>query len=97
MGLFTRDRAPPARIEPTLGRVERRDLAVDADSGWFGLATMAGVGSYAGNPRYAENLATVVACVNAVSSGLAALPALVYRAEGKGPSGNSRIGWDFSP
>ena len=80
MGLFTRARPAPARVEP---RLERRDVAVDAEPGWFGLAAMAGGSTYT-NPRLAENLATVVACVNAVSAGLASLPARTYRAEGNG-------------
>ena len=79
MGLFSRSSPPVLRVEP---RVERRDVAVDVpDLGWFGLATMPG-GAAAVSPRLAENLATVVACVNAVSSGIAALPARVYRTDG---------------
>jgi HK97 family phage portal protein len=35
-------------------------------------------------PTAAENLSTVLACVNAVATGLATLPACVYRAEGDG-------------
>ena len=82
MGLFTRARPTAPRLEPVLAAPERRD-ALDYGPGWDGLATMAG---YAGStsPRVAENLATVVACVNAIASGLAALPATVYRTEGEG-------------
>jgi HK97 family phage portal protein len=36
------------------------------------------------DPTLAENLATVCACVNAIASGLASLPAYVYRREGDG-------------
>lgn len=79
--LFNRSRPAAARTEP---RLERRDVAVDApEPGWFGLPTLPGVSGTV-NPRLAENLATVVACVNAVASGIAALPARVYRADGDG-------------
>ena len=81
MGLFTRDRPAPARVEP---RMERRDVAVAAEPGWFGLDAISGQGGGYTNPRLAENLATVVACVNAVSAGIASLPARVYRTEGNG-------------
>jgi HK97 family phage portal protein len=36
-------------------------------------------GAYPANPRAAENLSTVQACVGAISSGMASLPAYVYR------------------
>jgi HK97 family phage portal protein len=36
-------------------------------------------GSYPANPRAAENLSTVLACVGAISSAMASLPAYVYR------------------
>ena len=82
MGLFTRDRPAPARVEP---RLERRDVARDApEPGWFGLASMCGGNASYVTPRLAENLATVVAVVNAVSAGIASLPARVYRSEGNG-------------
>ena len=82
MGIFTRARPASARIEPTLAApVERRD-ALDYGPGWGGLATLSGAGGM--SARMAENLATVVACTNAISSGIAALPATVYRAEGMG-------------
>lgn len=81
MGLFTRARPAPARLEPT---IERRDVSPDLEPGWFSLAQMSGGAGYSGNPRFAENLATVVACVNAVASGLAALPACVFRSQDDG-------------
>lgn len=36
------------------------------------------------SPRTAENIATALACTNAVSSSIASLPAYIYRAEGSG-------------
>jgi HK97 family phage portal protein len=36
------------------------------------------------NPRMAENLSTVLACVNAISSAMSSLPAYVYRKMDKG-------------
>jgi HK97 family phage portal protein len=53
-----------------------------------GIFTGAGVslggGGYAASPALAENLSTVVACVNAIGQGLGALPARVYRDVGEG-------------
>jgi HK97 family phage portal protein len=46
----------------------------------FPLATMPG---YSLSPHAAENLATVYACVTAVSSAISALPAITYRKRGK--------------
>jgi HK97 family phage portal protein len=70
------------RSRPAQARVERRDT-LDVDPGWMGLAQLSGMAGGT-SPRFAENLATAVACVNAVSSGLAALPATVYRAQDDG-------------
>src|SRR5215472_8467270 len=44
------------------------------------------------NPRVAENLSTVLACVGAISSAMASLPAYVYRF-----SGNNRTIDDMHP
>lgn len=50
---------------------------------WAALAP--GVGYYAGlSARGAENLSTVLACVNAISTALAYVPALTYRRDGTG-------------
>lgn len=85
MSIFTRARTAPARVEPRMSApVERRDASdYDFGPGFYGLATMSGAGSGM-SARMAENLATVVACVNAVASGIAALPATVYRAQDAG-------------
>jgi HK97 family phage portal protein len=54
------------------------------DPSWGALAGLStGTGTLV-NARMAENLSTVLACVNAISSGLASLPAYVYRWEGGG-------------
>lgn len=67
-----------------LGRsVEQRGASLDFGPGWGGLAAMSAAGGVV-SPRAAENLSTVVACVNAISSGLASLPVRVYRAEDDG-------------
>ena len=62
--------------------VEQRS-AVDYGPGWGGLATISATNGGV-SPQAAENLPTVVACVNAIASGIAALPIRVYRAEGDG-------------
>lgn len=61
------------------GRTETRGEAVDYGAGWAGLANMSNAG-YPASQRLAENLATVTACVNVISTGIASLPAYVYRA-----------------
>ena len=69
MGLLRRiadafDPAPETRARPL------------ATSSWLGALD---TGGRVVNPRTAENLATVLACVSAISSALASLPAFVYR------------------
>ena len=86
MGLFTRARlaTSAARMEPTFrGPVEQRADPVSYGPGWAGLAAMAGTAGTV-SPVMAENLAAVGACVRAISSGLAALPARVYRQQDAG-------------
>ncbi len=59
---------------------EKRDAS---DLSWSALAP--GIGYYAGlSARAAENLSTVLACVNAISTALAYVPALVYRLDSNG-------------
>jgi HK97 family phage portal protein len=54
-----------------------------ADPSWSAIAP--GIGYHAGlSARAAENLSTVLACVNAVSTALAYVPALVYRRDAEG-------------
>jgi phage portal protein BeeE len=50
----------------------------------FGPALSLGGMGGAMNPRMAENLSTIAACVGAISSGIAALPAYVYRKQDGG-------------
>jgi len=64
-----------------LGRGAREQRAGGLSFGQ-GFAVTAGGSPI--TPLMAENLATVVACVNAISTGIATLPATVYRAEGEG-------------
>lgn len=70
-------------IDRALSRIglERRNDA--ADPSWSAIAP--GIG-YPGalSARAAENLSTVLACVTAVSSALAYVPALIYRREANG-------------
>lgn len=84
MGIFTRDRTPAVRIEPRLAPMERRDIEAPAsEPGFFGLAPMSGTSAFV-SVAMAENLSTVCACINALASGLAALPARVYQTQGNG-------------
>jgi HK97 family phage portal protein len=64
-----------------LGRTETRDASANFAAA-FGIHPTAS-GAYV-NPRLAENLSTVLACVGAISSTLATLPAYVYRREAAG-------------
>lgn len=64
------------------GRAETRSATSDSYAEAFGISpTFSGV--YVSH-RMAENLATVSACVGAISSTMASLPAYVYRAREKG-------------
>jgi HK97 family phage portal protein len=63
-------------------RNAREDRASQSFYGAGGYSVSATGGAI--TPIAAENLATVLACVNAVATGLATLPACVYRAEGDG-------------
>jgi HK97 family phage portal protein len=63
-------------------RRRRRERRAE-DVSWQALAALAptGVGV---NARMAENLSTVLACVSAISTAIASLPAWVYRRDGEG-------------
>lgn len=69
------------RILRPLG-LERRASPASAPS-WAAMAAMLGTGP-AVNERIAENLATVAACVGAISGALASAPLYVYRREATG-------------
>src|SRR3546814_14576911 len=67
------------RIAARLGYEKR----AGDDPSWSALAP--GIGYLAGvSARAAENLSTVLACVNAISTALAYVPALVYRRDRDG-------------
>src|SRR3546814_13626860 len=67
------------RIAARLGYEKR----AGDDPSWSALAP--GIGYLAGvSARAAENLSTVLACVNAISPALAYVPALVYRRDRDG-------------
>src|SRR3546814_16562188 len=67
------------RIAARLGYEKR----AGDDPSWSALAP--GIGYLAGvSARAAENLSTVLACVNAISTALAYVPALVYRRDSDG-------------
>jgi HK97 family phage portal protein len=51
---------------------------------WDALRGAIDTGGALVSPRIAENLSTVLACVGAISSAMASLPAFVYRLEGEG-------------
>lgn len=80
MGLFGRRAVPRQRIEPTLPAPEARTAAAGAG---VTLATVLGsprtLSGQRVSTRMAENLSAVMACVNAISSVMSSLPALVYR------------------
>lgn len=59
---------------------------VEARSSEPSWGILGGLGAYGPtvNPRTAENLSTVLACVQAISSGIASLPAYVYRVNANG-------------
>jgi HK97 family phage portal protein len=69
----------PGILARLLGRTETRDAASMSASyaSAFGIHPTAS-GAYV-NPRLAENLATVTACIGAVASAMASLPPYVYR------------------
>lgn len=64
----------------------RREKRAAGPGFGFGFGNPLGYGTSLGpiTPALAENLSTVVACVNAIADGLGTLPATVYRAEGEG-------------
>lgn len=64
------------------GKTEARSVTSDSYAQAFGINPTAS-GTYV-SPRLAENLATVAACVSAISSAMASLPAYVYRAAERG-------------
>lgn len=49
------------------------------DPSWAALSGLSTATGVLVNPRMAENLSTVLACVNAISTSMASLPAYVYR------------------
>lgn len=64
---------------------EMRAAAEERSAGFYGAPAFGFAGAGASvSPVAAENLSTVCACVNAISSGLASLPARVYRRQGDG-------------
>jgi HK97 family phage portal protein len=68
------------------GKAETRTLDHESFGRFFGVAQTPGHGAI--SPRLAENLATVSACVGAVSSVMASLPAYVYR---RAPGGRMEL------
>lgn len=64
------------------GKAETRTVTSDSYAEAFGVSPTAS-GAYV-SPRLAENLATVSACVGAISSTMASLPVYVYRASQSG-------------
>jgi len=74
MGLF---RYLANRFEP------EREQRASPDPSWSALASFSPQG-HAADARQAENLTTVLACVNVISTATASLPAWVYRSSEKG-------------
>jgi HK97 family phage portal protein len=71
------------RIAEYLDPVERRGTDITWELMRGGMTGNLNVGG-ATDPRAAENLSTVLACVSAISSAMASLPAYVYRVEDNG-------------
>jgi HK97 family phage portal protein len=71
----------PGLINRLLGRAASEERATQS---WYGAGLAVSAGGTPITPIAAENLAGVTACVNAIASGLATLPAIVYRAQGDG-------------
>ena len=69
------------RIADVLDPIETRAREVS----WDALRGGVDLGGAIVKPRVAENLSTVLACVGAISSAMASLPAYVYRSEASGP------------
>lgn len=69
-------------LSRVLGRRDPEQRAAGFYSG--GPSFSLGTGAGPITPALAENLSTVVACVNAIADGLGTLPATVYRADGVG-------------
>jgi HK97 family phage portal protein len=67
----------PGIIARLLGKTETRTATTDSYAAAFGIRPTAS-GQYV-NATLAENLATVTACIGAISSVMSSLPALVYR------------------
>ncbi|OGA59995.1 MAG: phage portal protein [Betaproteobacteria bacterium RIFCSPLOWO2_12_FULL_65_14] len=67
-------RKTPATVAADSVEQRAREVSWDALKGGVDIGTTSYV-----NPRMAENLSTVLACVGAISSAMASLPAFVYR------------------
>ena len=67
-----------------LGRLLGRREPEQRSGGFYGPSFSLGGGVGLITPTLAEGLSTVTACVEAISSGLSALPARVYKSEGDG-------------
>lgn len=66
-------------------RFPRRKLETrSGDPSWPALSGMTSVSGILANPRVAEGVGAVLACVNAVSTSIGALPAYVYRRNAEG-------------
>lgn len=70
-------------IERAMGAIGFERRASGSDPSWAALGQSVGYTS-ALSARAAENLSTVLACVNAISSALAYVPACVYRRDADG-------------
>ena len=70
-------------IGAILGRRERREVMRETDPRWIPLADPAAAGG-AVSPRMAEQISTVHACIDVISSALAALPPRVKNLESMG-------------
>src|SRR5262245_40678271 len=74
-------------IELGIAKFPRRARETRAEEpSWAALRGNIDLGTTAGfvSPALAENLSTVLACVGAISSAMASLPAYVYRSEANG-------------
>lgn len=69
-----------SNIEPMMDTPEKRSI----EPSWAALKGGVDLGGPFVSPHTAENLSTVLACVGAISSAMASLPAYIYRTEADG-------------
>lgn len=97
MGLFTRTRTAPVRLEPTLAPPETRAATYRNGSDGWGATSLGFTGGNVGAvPTYlAENLSSVTGAIELIASGVASLPASLQidTPDGRKPAPDSAPAW----